>query len=767
MKRLFEFFLNHRKIVIGGWAVLLLAGGFYSMRLQNILLGSTDVIQHSPSGQVNRSLQEKLGQGSAYPFVVILQNHTVPVTDARFARMATELEKRLVAGASVLDVRHYWNSGSVRLLGRDGHSALLLVRSNATSYPQAENLTAQIREAATQVVSPTDFQVIVTGAIAMYHDLNRSSSDDLLKAERIGIPLTLIILLFVFRAPLAACLPLLVAVASVTLSLAGLYFLSFRMQVSTFAQNTVSMIGLGAGVDYALFLLSRFRHELGRGAAPREAALAAALNAGNSVLFSGLTVAVGFLCLLLVRAEFLQSLAVGGVLVVLVAVAATLSLLPVLLATFGPGVNWPRVMTSAGTATGFWSVWAHTVMRRPWRYLLPALAILAAFIIPTLHMKPWNVGVKDLEPQMESREGYAALERNFQKGWMGPTVLLLQGRSTQQLWRPESQKAALAMAERLAAEPLVDSIEGYPQMLAALGPLRPAIHSASDLPPSWRSLAGQTISADGTTAAILLFPKVLPEDKAALDFARRLRADAWPEAAKAGLQVTVGGASAIIIDFDHELFGSLWRVVPAMLALTFVVLLVLFKSLLIPLKAILLNLFSVLASYGFLVLVFQNGLGAGVTGLVPPGGLNSFIVLMLFTILFGLSMDYEVFLLSQIREEYKKCGDSAVAVASGLERTAGLISSAAMIMVCLFFSFSFTRLTATREFGLGLAFAVALDATLIRLVLVPALMVLFGAANWWLPEWLKRWPRPVQAPESVVVQREAIQYGSLDRNVLH
>lgn len=215
-----------------------------------------------------------------------------------------------------------------------------------------------------------------------------------------------------------------------------------------------------------------------------------------------------------------------------------------------------------------------------------------------------------------------------------------------------------------------------------------------------------------------------------------LRSSSWTEARNAGLEVRIGGFSASILDFDDELFGSLTRVVPVVLVITFLVLAFVFRSVAIPLKAIAMNLISVLASYGFLVYLFQDGIGAGLIGLDPPGGLNSFIVLILFTILFGLSMDYEVFLLSHIREEYERTGDNREAVANGLARTGGLITSAALIMVVLFGSFGFTRLTATREFGLGLAFAVALDATLIRVVLVPIFMSLMGRANWWFPSWL-------------------------------
>jgi putative drug exporter of the RND superfamily len=246
-------------------------------------------------------------------------------------------------------------------------------------------------------------------------------------------------------------------------------------------------------------------------------------------------------------------------------------------------------------------------------------------------------------------------------------------------------------------------------------------------------LARALPAPDGRAALLMLVPRSAPESDKAMRFVRELRTGTWTDARAAGLDVRVGGFNAAIIDFDDELFGSVKRVVPLVLGVTFVVLLVAFRSIVVPFKAIVMNLVSVLAAYGFLVYVFQDGIGASLIGLVPPGGLNSFIVLMLFTILFGLSMDYEVFLLSRIKEEYRRSGDDAASVVRGLSQTGGLITSAALIMVVLFGSFAFTRLVATREFGLGLAFAVALDATLIRLVLVPILMGLMGRANWWWP----------------------------------
>ena len=447
----------------------------------------------------------------------------------------------------------------------------------------------------------------------------------------------------------------------------------------------------------------------------------------------------GFLALFLVNIRVLHTLAIGGVAVVVTSVLMTLTLLPALLLLAREKVNWPhRFSHRSREGSSAWGRWASEAMTRPWRYLVPAVVVLAVLIVPTLRLKAWNMGVRDLSPDMEAHEGFELLHRNFAAGWMGPIALLVEARGGGTVWTPDREKAISDLSARLAKDSRVHGTGGFPELLARLGPSRALIRAKSDLPEPIRSVASQVVSEDGRSALVFLVPRSAPESEDVMNFVRELRSASWKEVNDAGLDVRIGGFSASILDFDEELFGSLKRVVPLVLAVTFMVLVMAFRSIVVPMKAIAMNLISVLAAYGFLVYVFQDGVGADLIGLVPPGGLSSFIVLMLFTILFGLSMDYEVFLLSRIHEAYERSGDNRESVIRGLSQSGGLITSAALIMVVLFGSFGFTKLTATREFGLGLAFAVALDATLIRVVLVPILMRLMGRANWWFPAFLRR-----------------------------
>ena len=702
MRTLIQLALRRPKLVILAWAAMLAVAAPFASRLAGALRGTTDSVPGSPSELASRDLSHAFGKGSAFIFPAVLTSSSIPTTDPRFIAAAANLE-RVLDSAGMTGVSDYWNTGDKTLLGRDGHSALLLVRPTAETFFDAEVTVDQIRGSVRGAGLGPAFGVKVTGMVSLFHDLNVNASDDLLRAERIGIPLTIIVLLLVFGAPIAAGLPLVLALGTIAITLAILYVLSRFMPVSVFAQNAVTMVGLGIGVDYALFLVSRCREELSRGASFPSAVETAANQAGHVVMVSGLAVCTGFLALFLVHIRFLHTLALGGVAVAVTSVLMTLTLLPSLLLLIGEKLNWPRQLSRRPRGGGgLWARWANETMTRPWQYLIPSLIVLAVLIVPTLQLKTWNMGAHDLSPTMEARQGYELLDRNFAAGWMGPIAILVKSRDDGNVRTNESQDAITGIRSRLASDPRVRITGGFP-------------------------------SKDGHSALILVVPRSAPESEEVMTMVRELRAQPWQSARDAGLSIQIGGLSASVLDFDAELFGSMKRVIPVVLAVTFLALVFAFRSIVVPIKAITMNLISVLAAYGFLVYVFQKGIGAGLIGLVPPGGLNSFIVLMLFTILFGLSMDYEVFLLSRIREEYQRTGDNRKSVVSGLSQTGGLITSAALIMVVLFGSFGFTRLTATREFGLGLAFAVALDATLIRVVLVPILMGLLGRANWWFP----------------------------------
>jgi RND superfamily putative drug exporter len=735
MSTLASWVLRHRLVTILVWSVLIGVSGLFASRLQDVLKGASDGVPASRSVEtIERAVADGLPAGTFFPFLVLLSNDHLHVRDVQFEVAAQAIEDTLGAVPGGGAVRSYWNTGRVDLLGKDRQTALILFRSNVATLNEAEVLTREVRAAIGRARLPDGFRARVTGTAPMYFDLDRQSSADLLRAERVGLPITLLILFVAFGAPLAAGLPVLLALSAVTITSAALFFLGRVTTVSVFSENVVSMIGLGVGVDYALFIVSSFRAALAQGCGVRESATRAVEDAGPTIVVSALAVAIGFGALFLVNVPFLRSMAAGGILVVLTTVAVSLTLLPVVLSYIGTAVSWPRRHAQPSRrGTAVWGTWAGLVMRRPWTSLVAGLTILAVFVAPVRRLQPWNVGAEDLVPDLEAREGYDVLAEQFEQGAIGPTILLVEAPIGRTVWDPDFQHGIAALSERLSEDPRIARVNGFPDLLAIANSLHRSVRSPADLPERLRQLARDVLSADDRMALIVLLPASAPEARESMALVDDLRHDAWPELQGLRARIGISGTTALTKDFDDEVFGRMKVVVPAVLGTTFLVLLVSFRSVLIPLKAILLNLLSVLASYGFLVYVFQDGRGAAWIDLSPPGGLNSFIVLVLFTVLFGLSMDYEVFLLTRVRDAYLATGENTRAVSLGVQQTAGPISSAALVMVSIFAAFGFTRLVATRELGLGLAFAVALDATLVRLVLVPALMALLGKFNWWFP----------------------------------
>ena len=746
MPAMASWVLRHRRVVVVSWCILIGVAAVFAWRVQEVLTGASDGIPGSRSvATINRAVDNGIPAGTFFPFLILLTGDGLSVHDSRFRAAAQEIERTLRGVPGGGAVRSFWNTGRADLLGRDRRTALILFRSNVSSLNEAEALTREVRAAVGGAALPQGFRVLVTGTAPMFFDLGRQSSADLLRAERVGLPVTLIILLVAFGAPLAAGLPVLLALSAVTVSSAALFFLSRMTTVSVLSENVVSMIGLGVGVDYALFVVSRFRAALAQGCSARESAARAVEQAGHTIVVSGLAVAIGFCALFLVNVPFLQSMAAGGIFVVVTAVAASLTLLPVVLSYAGTAVNWPRTHRQPPRdGTGVWGRWAALVMRRPWRFLCGGLAILAVFLAPVLRLQARNIGVESLIPELEAREGYDLLADGFEQGAIGPTILLVETRRGSTVWDREFQQGVFALSERLSQDARIARVNGFPDLLSVTNTLHRHVRSSADLPEGLQRSARDVVSAGDRMALIVLLPSFAPESPESMALVDELRRDAWRELEGLDARIGISGTTALTKDFDDEVFGRMKIVVPAVLGLTFLVLLVAFRSVLIPLKAILLNLLSVLAAYGFLIYVFQDGLGASWIGLSPPGGLNSFIVLVLFTILFGLSMDYHVFLLSRVRDVYAATGDTSRAVSLALQQTAGPISSAALVMVSIFASFGFTRLVATRELGFGLAFAVALDATLVRLILVPALMTLLGSYNWWVPRVMRAWVTPAR-----------------------
>jgi uncharacterized membrane protein YdfJ with MMPL/SSD domain len=547
----------------------------------------------------------------------------------------------------------------------------------------------------------------LVGPSALWAGIQHLSKEDLEQAEIVGLPIVLIVLLGVFGSLAAAALPLALGIAAVVVTGAIVFFLSQVYGMSIFVTNMASMLGIGVAVDYSLFILARYREELKLGLSPDVARESAMRTSGMAVAFSGVTVIIALSGLFLIDAKVVRSMAVGAIVVVAMAVLAAVTLLPALIALFGRRVSEPgkiigrlrRRRKAPRSGPGFWERWTAMLMRRPLPFAIGATAVMLLIASPALWLKEDTAAIAMFPKDFETRVGFDLASEKLGPGALGPVQLLAD------FGRDDVDPAAV--------DAFVADVEGMPNVAQVASPV---------------------LSTDGTKALIVVTPREPPESDATTALVDRLRTTAGPT----GSELSVGGATAQNQDDTELISGSLWKVALFVLLMSYLVLLVVLRSVLLPLKAVLMNALSVAAAYGVLVVVFQWGWFDGITGYDSLGYVQAITPALLLAVVFGLSMDYEVFMLSRIKERYHATGDTQKAVAQGLAASAGTISSAALIMVAVFSIFAATGVPQVKEIGVGLAVAIALDATIVRLILVPTTMELMGDKNWWIPKSLDR-----------------------------
>ncbi|MCW2988064.1 MAG: drug exporter-like proteinr of the superfamily [Solirubrobacterales bacterium] len=564
----------------------------------------------------------------------------------------------------------------------------------------------------------------LVGQPTIWASMQEISKKDLAKAEGTGFPIVALILLVVFGSLAAAALPLALGFVSVLVTGALIYFISLQMTTSVFVTNMASMIGIGVAIDYSLFILARYREEREAGRDQREARSVALATSGLAVTFSGLAVIISLAGLWMVDNQALRSMALGAMTVVAVSILTATTLLPALIAMLGdrvlPGgivgrverffkhrvfrrpVTEPAAVTATG-ASRFWEGWTRRVMAHPWIAIVAVSALLLTLAIPVLSLQTGTQALSQFPAGSDVRVGNELASAEL-------------GGGTDPVLIAASFGAAANGADRAA-------VTGFARRLE----VTPGI--ASVAPPAFAA----------NEVLIRATPSAPSESDAALALIDRLRQNVIPATALAQIaRVDVGGETARGHDVRNQISGSMWKIVLFVLALSFLVLMVMLRSLILPLKAVLMNLLSIGAAFGILVAVFQWGWIDGFLGFESQGALDTINVPLIFAVVFGLSMDYEVFLMSRIRERYLQHGDNERAVAEGLSSSARTISSAALIMTAVFAVFVLTGVPSIKELGLGCAVAIALDATLVRLILVPAAMKLMGSWNWWMPSWLDR-----------------------------
>jgi putative drug exporter of the RND superfamily len=634
------------------------------------------------------------------------------------------------------------STGDTTFLSRDHRATFVIVALQATRGDSAGALVLPVRalvqETLARMPGGDRYRAQVTGRAPLDLDVRTVVTRDSADGEKRLLPLTLVILVLAFGALVAAALPLIIGVLAITVSLAIIGVIAHYTPMSVFVLNMTTMIGLGVGIDYSLLIVTRFREELARGSRRRVAAANTLATAGRAVITSGLTVVVGFGALLLTPLIETRSVGIGGLIVVAVAVLLSITLLPALLAVLGREIDRPRWLARRLTwyhAPQVWEKWARTLSRHPIRALGYGGAVIALLTLPVFFIKIGLPSRHWWPPGTEAGDGLNALSAMGVAGFIQPVRVLVQVPEGRSAVEAASLRGLMTLADSLRADPRVREVRSVVN-LEPRGSLLGYSVLYSDLPAArarFPDFLDAYLSSDQRLALMDVILADTTSLTTATDVVIRARqlARAQLRGTK-GMTITVGGYSAAALDFQEDLLARFPLLVILILSATAVMLAIAFKSVLVPIKAIIMNTLSVSATFGLIVLVFQHGVGSQIFGLDgPTSAIFVAVPVLVFAVVFGLSMDYEVFLLSRIKEAFDRSGRNTEATMEGLSATASVITSAALIMILVFGIFAFARVLAMQLMGFGLAVAVLLDATVIRMVLVPAFMQAMGRWNWW------------------------------------
>jgi putative drug exporter of the RND superfamily len=711
--------LRYRWPILGVWLVVLLAGGLATTKLTP-LLSNTFTVPGTDSERARHILQEHFGDRSDGEFLIIYKTPGGTGQDIRGLDRSIREGAKAVPGGKATALTH----------AKDGvvYGSIL----STLNLAQAKGYTHDILK---RLQPPPGVAAYVSGQAAIQDELDPIFNQDLKKGESIAIPIALAVLLAVFGLSLAATIPFLFAAATITGTLGIVFIIAHYMSMATYVTNLVQLIGLGIAVDYSLLIVYRFREELERGGSKDDAIVRTMATAGRAVVFSGATVAIGLALLLFMPVPFMRSMGVGGFLIPLVSIVAAATLQPALLSVYGRRgtrrvhvAEWlrrhhvpaPR-LAGADVEHGFWARLARAIMRRPIVFLAAGVALLVAAAIPAYALKLTPGSAQGIPQTPQSVRGLNVLRAAVGPGALSPSQIVIDAGPGKSVRTPEIQAAIARLHSGLEADPEIALVQSG--------------HSSRFVDPSGRY--EQVIAAG----------KHEYGDGPAQHFVDRLRDHIIPAAGfPAGVRVLAGGGPPQGVDFLDKSYGVFPWLVLAVLILTYLLLMRAFRSVVLPLKAVLLNLLSVAASYGMLVVFFKWGLGDTLAGLYQFPQIEGWIPIFLFAMLFGLSMDYEVFLVTRMRETWDEERDNVRAVSYGLERTGLIVTAAAIIMVAAFSGFVAGSIVGLQQFGLGLAVAIFVDVTVVRAVLVPSLMAIFGRWNWWLPSRLARMMRVPPSP---------------------
>ncbi len=755
---------RRRRLIVVLWSVACVAGLVATMHVTGSLAAGGFTNPSSPSQQGQRQMQERLGFGPA-SLTVVFSSEALPARSPLFKDKVEEalsgVEDAPLQG--LIGVRTVWSTGDASFYSRDGRATFAVLEFDGTS----EEVQAQI-PALRRVLTPTGLTMRLTGDPAVYAELEERSWADLRTAESYTIPVAMLVLVLIFGTLVAAGLPVVAGGMAVTVTLGLFWLVAQVLDISVFAMNVATLLGLAVGIDYALFMVGRFREEIAAGADVAAAIETTVATAGRSIFFSGVTVVVGLLGLMVIPYMSLRSMGLGGALVVLVSVLAALTLLPALLGLLGPRVNALRVFGRPGGDGSFWRRWSDWVMRRPVPVLAGTIALVVVFAWPALRLESEIPGASTLPRDSEARQGYDMLRQRFDTAALSPIEVLVTWDGDQDPYTPDNLQRLYDYGRALERLPGVNrvtsivTLPGLDSHEAAVAFWRSVRETASagDSPRApgavstatgLSGIVGAMLGAEqraassklaaATTAPGTVLLRVVPKDSPTSGAAQDLAVAILDAGGPPGTTVYVAGASLTVYDFLDAVSTRFPWIIAIVVGVTGLVLLLMLRSVVLPVKAVIMNVCSLLAGYGAVVWVFQEGNLEWLLRFSATGAIDAELPVVLFCTVFGVSMDYEVFLLSRMREEWDASHDNVRAVGVGLARTGRIVTSAALIIAVVGMSFAFTSIIVTKAIGVGLAVAVALDATVIRVLMVPAAMRLLGRWNWWLPRRLGWLPR--------------------------
>lgn len=739
---------RRRRAVIGGWFLATCLAGLGASTLTGELSGGGWYVPGSQSRQVLADTASGfVGRGpTTLTLVTRDDRHTVP--EEAFSDRALQAY-RYVTGLTQLRVSSAsgWATSEPAsrsgFVGSSGRTTVSSLGCELADGDARRDLPA-IQQAIDDHFRGQELTVALVGPATVWGEVNVRSEKGLMRAELLAFPLLLVILVWLYRGVLAAGLSLVVALTCVVWTLGLLSVLARFVELSLFVQNTATMLGLGVAVDYSLLLISRFREQAATDAVVEDALSATLRTAGHTVVASGVTVCLAMSTLFLVDLAVIRSLGLGAVLVVAVAMVVNLFVLPAFLVAAAARLAPPRGRHEQQVDRGRrWRSWTHLVMRRPVTALLIGGTILGLLALPARDLSTFTPDARIVGRDSTVRVGWDAVRAEFGAGAASPIVVVVAA---------DRPLAELANAREVFALPAaIAKQDGVVQAISATTVLRragavdqPRVLTAqgrSALPRQLADQLGHYLSGDGRTMVVEVVPGDSAASAASRDLVERIRRLVATYETP-GVRIAVGGETAEGIDSTRTIADRLPLVAGTMLVVIYLILMMTFRSVILPLKAIAMNAASVAATFGVLVVVFQEGLGAGLLGFDATGRVTNFVPVLMLALLFGLSTDYEVFLLSRVREEWQRTGEDRGSVASGLANTAPLISGAAILMVAVFSAFALAGVLPVQELGLGMAVAILLDATVVRLILVPASMRLLGPLNWWWPKGFGRLRSP-------------------------